>query len=211
MNFLSLTSLLLFGLALPIVLLYILKLRRRREPVSTLMFWEQLFREKQTTSLFQKLKHLLSLLFQLLFLALLALAVARPQFAFITKAARRIILIIDHSASMNALESSDEERESNRVASNSRLESAKQRALRMVEGLRFMEEMMVISCHAKPTIHSPFTTTRSHCDRQFNQYSQPTSTPILNPHWIWRMLLPKQNRAPKSSSSAIFKQFPKIC
>ena len=69
MNFLSPTSLLLFGLAVPIVVLYILKLRRRREPVSTLMFWEQLFREKQTTSLFQKLKHLLSLLLQLLFLA----------------------------------------------------------------------------------------------------------------------------------------------
>ena len=173
MNFLSLTSLLLFGLALPIVLLYILKLRRRREPVSTLMFWEQLFREKQTTSLFQKLKHLLSLLFQLLFLALLALAIARPQFAFITKAARRIILIIDHSASMNALESSDEERESNRVASNSRLESAKQRALRMVEGLRFMEEMMVISCHAKPTIHSPFTNHQKSL-RQAIQSIQPT-------------------------------------
>ena len=108
MNFLSPTSLLLFGLAAPIVLLYILKLRRRREPVSTLMFWEQLFKEKQTTSLFQKLKHLLSLLLQLLFLALLVLAIARPQFAFITKSARRIILIIDHSASMNAVESSDE-------------------------------------------------------------------------------------------------------
>ena len=173
MNFLSLTSLLLFGLALPIVLLYILKLRRRREPVSTLMFWEQLFREKQTTSLFQKLKHLLSLLFQLLFLALLALAIARPQFAFITKAARRIILIIDHSASMNALESSDEERESNRVASNSRLDSAKQRALRMVEGLRLMDEMMVISCHAKPTIHSPFTNHQKSL-RQAIQSIQPT-------------------------------------
>ncbi|MDE0301417.1 MAG: BatA and WFA domain-containing protein [Candidatus Poribacteria bacterium] len=160
MNFLSPTSLLLFGLAAPIVLLYILKLRRRREPVSTLMFWEQLFKEKQTTSLFQKLKHLLSLLLQLLFLTLLVLAIARPQFAFITKSARHIILIIDHSASMNAQESSDEERESNRAASNSRLESAKQRALRMVEGLRFMDEMMVISCHAKPTIHSPFTNHR---------------------------------------------------
>ena len=173
MNFLSPTSLLLFGLALPIVLLYILKLRRRREPVSTLMFWEQLFREKQTTSLFQKLKHLLSLLLQLLFLTLLVLAIARPQFAFITKAARRIILIIDHSASMNALVSSDEERESNRVASNSRLESAKQRALRMVEGLRFMDEMMVISCHAKPTIHSPFTNHQKSL-RQAIQSIQPT-------------------------------------
>ena len=173
MNFLSPTSLLLFGLAAPIVLLYILKLRRRREPVSTLMFWEQLFKEKQTTSLFQKLKHLLSLLLQLLFLTLLVLAIARPQFAFITKSARHVILIIDHSASMNALESSDEERESNRAASNSRLKSAKQRALRMVEGLRFMDEMMVTSCHAKLTIHSPFTNHRKSL-RQAIQSIQPT-------------------------------------
>ena len=173
MNFLSPTSLLLFGLAAPIILLYILKLRRRREPVSTLMFWEQLFKEKQTTSLFQKLKHLLSLLLQLLFLTLLVLAIARPQFAFITKAARHVILIIDHSASMNALESSDEEQESNRTATNSRLESAKQRAMRMVEGLRFMDEMMVISCHAKPTIHSPFTNHQKSL-RQAIQSIQPT-------------------------------------
>ena len=173
MNFLSPTSLLLFGLAAPIVLLYILKLRRRREPVSTLMFWEQLFKEKQTTSLFQKLKHLLSLLLQLLFLTLLVLAIARPQFAFITKAARHVILIIDHSASMNSLESSDEEQESNPAASNSRLESAKQRALRMVEGLRFMDEMMVISCHAKLTIHSPFTNHQKSL-RQAIQSIQPT-------------------------------------
>ena len=173
MNFLSPTSLLLFGLAAPIVLLYILKLRRRREPVSTLMFWEQLFKEKQTTSLFQKLKHLLSLLLQLLFLTLLVLAIARPQFAFITKSARRIILIIDHSASMNAVESSDEGGEGGHDASNTRLESAKERALRMVEGLRFMDEIMVISCHTKPTIYSPFTNHRKSL-RQAIQSIQPT-------------------------------------
>ena len=146
MNFLSPTAFLLFGLAAPIVALYILKLRRRREPVSTLLFWEQIFREKQTTSLFQKLKHLLSLLLQLLFLALLVLALARPQFAFMTKSARQIILIVDHSASMNALD-----------GTLSRLESAKQEALRMVDKLRFIDEMMVISCHTQPIIHSPFT------------------------------------------------------
>ena len=146
MNFLSPTAFLLFGLAAPIVMLYILKLRRRREPVSTLMFWEQIFRERQTTSLFQKLKHLLSLLLQLLFLALLVLALARPQFAFMTKSARQIILIIDRSASMNATD-----------GTLSRLESAKQQALRMVDNLRFIDEMMVISCHTQPVIHSPFT------------------------------------------------------
>ena len=146
MNFLSPTAFLLFGLAAPIVALYILKLRRRREPVSTLLFWEQIFKEQQTTSLFQKLKHLLSLLLQLLFLALLVLALARPQFAFMNKSARQIILVLDHSASMNAVDDTV-----------SRLESAKQQALRMVDNLRFIDEMMVISCHTQPVIHSPFT------------------------------------------------------
>ncbi|MDE0466675.1 MAG: BatA and WFA domain-containing protein [Candidatus Poribacteria bacterium] len=148
MNFLSPISLFLFGLAIPIVALYILRLRRRREPVSTLMFWEELFRERQTTSLFQRLKHLLSLLLQLLFLALLVLAVARPQFAFLTKSARQLVLVIDRSASMNAVEDSE---------GRTRLESAKQRALQTVDGLRFMDEMTVISSHTQPVIHSPFT------------------------------------------------------
>lgn len=148
MNFLSPTSLFLFGLAIPIVALYILKLRRRREPVSTLMFWEELFRERQTTSLFQRLKHLLSLLLQLLFLALLVFAIAQPQFAFITKAARQFVLIIDQSASMNVIEGTD---------GATRLDTAKQRALRTVETLRFMDEMTVMSVHKRPIIHSPFT------------------------------------------------------
>ncbi len=153
MNFLTPTSLFLFALAIPIIALYILKLRRRREPVSTLMFWEQLFKERQTTSLFQRLKHLLSLLLQLLFLALLVLAIARPQFAFITKSARQLILIIDHSASMNAVLNLDPDNPSSEV----RLDSAKQSALQMVKGLRFMDEMSVISCHTRPTIRTPFT------------------------------------------------------
>lgn len=153
MNFLSPASLFLFGLAIPIIALYILKLRRRREPVSTLMFWEQLFKERQTTSLFQRLKHLLSLLLQLLFLALLVLAVARPQFAFITKSARQLILIVDRSASMNAVLNFDPENSE----TESRLDSAKETALQIVQGLRFMDEMSVISCHTRPIIHTPFT------------------------------------------------------
>ncbi len=153
MNFLSPISLFLFGLAIPIIALYILKLRRRREPVSTLMFWEQLFKERQTTSLFQRLKHLLSLLLQLLFLALLVLAIARPQFAFITKSARQLILIVDRSASMNAILNFDPEN----PETESRLDSAKETALQIVQGLRFMDEMSVISCHTRPIIHTPFT------------------------------------------------------
>lgn len=169
MNFLTPTSLFLFALAIPIIALYILKLRRRREPVSTLMFWEQLFKERQTTSLFQRLKHLLSLLLQLLFLALLVLAIARPQFAFITKSARQLILIIDHSASMNAVLNLDPDNPSPEV----RLDSAKQSALQMVKGLRFMDEMSVISCHTRPTIRTPFTNHQKTL-RQAIEFIKPT-------------------------------------
>ncbi len=162
MSFLSPMAFALFGLAAPIVILYILKLRRRREPVSTLMFWEKVFKEKQTTALFQRLKHLLSLLLQLLFLTLLILALARPQFAFMTKSARQIVLIIDRSASMNAVDESVP-----------RLESAKQRAGRMVDGLRFMDEMMLVSYHTQPMIHIPFTKHQKSL-RQAIQSVQPT-------------------------------------
>lgn len=153
MNFLSPAFLFLFSLAVPIIALYILKLRRRREPVSTLMFWEQLFKERQTTSLFQRLKHLLSLLLQLLFLLLLVLAIARPQFAFLTKSARQLIVIIDQSASMNAVLNLNPDNPS----TETRLDSAKQQVQQMVKGLRFMDEMTIISFHKRPTINTPFT------------------------------------------------------
>jgi hypothetical protein len=38
-------ALLLAGLAVPIVVFYILKIRLRRVPVSTLLFWQQIFEE----------------------------------------------------------------------------------------------------------------------------------------------------------------------
>jgi len=146
MSFLSPIAFALFGLAAPIIALYILKLRRRREIVSTLMFWERIFKEKRATILFRRLRNLISLLLQLLFLTLLVLALARPQFAFMTRSARQIILIIDRSASMNAI-----------YESGTLLDEAKRKAIRMVDNLRFIDEMMVMSCHNQPTIHCPFT------------------------------------------------------
>ena len=41
---------------------YILKIRLRRVPVSTVIFWRQIFEEKKPRSLWQRLRHLLSLL-----------------------------------------------------------------------------------------------------------------------------------------------------
>src|SRR5439155_19460440 len=72
------TALLWAGLLIPVVAFYLLKTRRRRIPVSTGLFWRQIFEEKQRRSLWQRLRHLVSLLLQLVFLSLLVLALAEP-------------------------------------------------------------------------------------------------------------------------------------
>src|SRR5262245_45660285 len=89
-----------FGLFIPVILLYLLKQRRRRIEVSTLMFWDKILRDEQTVTSITKLKKLLSLLLQLLFISLLTLAAARPSLSGKLTGARRIVLLLDNSASM---------------------------------------------------------------------------------------------------------------
>src|SRR2546427_5436112 len=90
------------ALIVPIVIFYILKIRLRRIPVSTVIFWRQIFDEKKPRSLWQKLRHLVSLLVQLALLAILIAALTEPFLASEAKNSRRVILVIDNSASMNA-------------------------------------------------------------------------------------------------------------
>ena len=100
MTFAAPLALAFFALFIPVVLLYLLKQRRRRMEVSTLMFWEKILRDEQTVTSMSKLKKLLSLLLQLLFITLLALAIARPLLSGKLTGARRIVLLLDTSASM---------------------------------------------------------------------------------------------------------------
>ena len=64
------SALLLAALSIPIIAFYILKVRLRRVPVSTNLFWKQIYDEKPPRSIWQYLRHLLSLLMQLLILVL---------------------------------------------------------------------------------------------------------------------------------------------
>ncbi len=98
----NLSALALAGLALPIVVFYILKVRLRRAPVATIMFWRQIFEEKKPRSLWQTLRHLLSLLLQIAFLLLLVFALASRSFPWDSRTAKRLVLVVDNSASMNA-------------------------------------------------------------------------------------------------------------
>jgi hypothetical protein len=141
MNLAYPTALFLAALAIPIVVFYILKIRLRRVPVSTIIFWRQIFEEKQARSLWQHLRHLISLLLQLLLLFLLVFALAEPFFTWEVLEARRLVLVIDNSASMNADD-----------LKPSRLEQARAEGQRILSGLRFRDEVAIVAAGTQPQV-----------------------------------------------------------
>ena len=146
MSFLNATAFLWAALLVPIVVFYILKIRLRRMPVSTIMFWQQIFEQKRPRSLWQHLRHLLSLLIQLALLMLLVLALAEPYFKSEARVARRVVLVVDNSASMNAED-----------AKPTRLAAAKKEGQRLIEGLRFTDEMAIIAAGSEPQVRIGLT------------------------------------------------------
>ena len=133
MSFSNPAALLWAALAVPIVIFYILKIRMRRVPVSTVMFWEQVFDEKAPRSLWQQLRHLFSLLLQLLFLGLLVFSLADPFWESDVREQRRVIVVLDTSASMQAKDDG--------VV---RLDAARQQVATMIRSLKPRDEMALI-------------------------------------------------------------------
>jgi hypothetical protein len=142
-------ALLFFLLFIPIILLYLLKQRRRRVQVSTLLFWDQILRDEQSVTSFTKLRKLLSLLLQLLFVTFLALALARPVFSKDLLGARRMVLFLDNSASMTVQEKD-----------GTRFEQAKAKAEDIIRGMSLGDSLMLVTVADAPDIVAPFTDSR---------------------------------------------------
>lgn len=133
-----------------LVLLYFLKLRRREVPVSSTLLWRQALEDMQVNSPFQRLRRNLLLLLQLLALGALLTALARPSWPSPALSGQRLIIMVDHSASMNATD-----------VSPSRLERAKELALAAVENFRGPGGVMIVSLAKQTRVVQPFTTDRS--------------------------------------------------
>src|SRR5438132_13556514 len=99
MEFLGLSTaqlLTIFGVAGgAIVVLYILKLRRRRVPVPFSRLWERVLVDRPTSSLFSQLKRILSLLLQLALLALMVFALADPRVRAPSTTGRNLVVLLD--------------------------------------------------------------------------------------------------------------------
>ena len=108
----------LLALAIPVIVLHILKPRRQSVTVSSTFLWRSIERPVSSAAPWQKLRWSLLLLAQLLAVALLALAVARPVRLEASPLAEHTVYIIDASGSMASIDGSPD-----------RLQSAIKRAI----------------------------------------------------------------------------------
>ncbi len=161
MTFLSpIAGLIAAAIAVPLLtLFYFLKLRRRPVRVGSAMLWMDAVQDLQANVPFRWLKPSVLLLLQLLALALLLLAFARPALDADQPPPGRAIFLIDRSASM-AAPSAD--------GSTTRLEEAAQGAAELVDRLvggisltGSSPQAMIISYAANARIVESFTSDRA--------------------------------------------------
>lgn len=110
-----------------LVVLYLLKLRRRPIRVGSILFWPKATEDVQANVPLRWLRPSWLFFLHLLALSLLLLAFARPAMPGVGIAGERVVIVLDTSASMNAVDAGE---------SRSRLDLAKDRARRLARDVR---------------------------------------------------------------------------
>jgi hypothetical protein len=137
------------AVAIPALLvLYFLKLRRREMPVSSTILWKKAIQDLQVNAPFQRLRRNLLLFLQLLLLALLILALAKPVANVTPTPGKTTVILIDRSASMSA-KSAD--------GKSIRLDEARRRAKELVNAMPRDATAMVIAFDDTPEMMQPWT------------------------------------------------------
>jgi hypothetical protein len=128
-------ALALLALAIPIIIFYMLRLRREELNVSSSLLWRRALLDRTANAPWQRLRRNLLLLLQLLLLLLLVFSLARPFLFTDAVAAGNIVAVIDASASM---QSTDEE------GGATRFDRAREQADALVDGLGGDSRMTIV-------------------------------------------------------------------
>ncbi|MGQ9814559.1 MAG: VWA domain-containing protein [Candidatus Roseilinea sp.] len=139
MNLLNAPALLFALIAIPILLLYLLRLRRREQTVSSTLLWRQVLLDREANTLWQRLRRNLLLLLQLITLAFLVFALTRPYVDVPGGISGRHIVLLDASASMQATD-----------VLPSRFEAARARVRDMIEQLGPGDALSIILVDRAP-------------------------------------------------------------
>jgi hypothetical protein len=135
------------GLGGLVVVAYILKLRRRRQEIPFSKLWQRVLRERDSSTLWRRLKRLVSLAIQLAFLALILGAALDPQIGQAQTTGRNVVVILDASASMKV-----------REGETTRLDLAKKEVKQLLRGLGGADAALLLKMDAQATALSRFET-----------------------------------------------------
>lgn len=152
MSFLSPVALFGLLLAVPIILMYMLRLRRREQVVSSTFLWQQVLQDQEANTPWQRLRRNLLLLLQLLILAALILALARPFVLVPAISAARVAIVLDASVSMAATDG---------LNGDTRFTDAQRAAIDVIESLSSDSEVTVLRAAQTPDILAPYTSDRN--------------------------------------------------
>lgn len=130
----------------PLLALYVLKIQRKRVPVASTWLWSAARRDLLARSPWKRLVPQVPLLLQLLALALLALALARPATRHKAILGDHVAIVLDTSASMSALDPTTRQR---------RIELAKTAAWEALSALTPGADAMLLEAARSPRVVVP--------------------------------------------------------
>lgn len=140
-----------FAASIPVVIVfYLLKRRRVVKLVSSTLLWQRFLADTQASAPFQKLRKNWLLYLQILMLALAVLALTRPFFATEAKPPQLRIVVLDGSASMQAIDESP-----------TRFDKARAEALKWVDALKPGDQMVILLAGANTEVRQSATSEKA--------------------------------------------------
>lgn len=140
-----------FAATIPVaILFYLLKRKRVVKLVPSTLLWQKFLSETQASAPFQKLRKNWLLILQIILLLVAIFALARPYFATKAKPAQLRVIVLDASASMQAIDETP-----------SRFEKARAEALKWVDGLAGNDQMVVLQAGANTEVKQSATSEKA--------------------------------------------------
>ncbi|MGE0871501.1 MAG: VWA domain-containing protein [Kofleriaceae bacterium] len=130
---------------------YIIKMRRRRFEVPFSRLWKRVLEQKDANSLWKQLRRVLSLVMILAILGLVLFAALDPTLGAVSRDARNVVILIDASASMKAMDG-------DAAGSKSRLAAGKDAAKELIDSMGGGDLALVMRVDGQATPMSRFTT-----------------------------------------------------
>lgn len=152
------------GAAALAITAYILKMRRRRFEVPFSSLWRRVLEQKDVTTLWKQLRRWLSLLIALVVLGLILFAALDPTLGVADRSARSVVVLLDASASMKAIDGAGGPAGAGGAAvgetsgpTTTRLDAAKARAKELVDSMGGGDVAMIMKVDGQATPLSRFS------------------------------------------------------